>query len=280
MIDLFCIKYTNPDMKNVDKAGQIKIEYRPQDTTLKDFLILNRDKRVYIEITNENFFSSKEQMLLFKNLVEDEETGANWTIQMPVKFIYDAEVGHIDQTRFEILKASAPHYMFTDLIGNWEILDFIITLKPSEVYLTNILAFDLPKAFRALTEWNEIGIRLYANWAQSAWDAGPALTKFFIRPEDAIYYEPYVTGIEFQGTSAIQDEMWDTYAIKKKWYGNLGEIIIGFTESLDSTRLPKLFGKSRACCGKRCVQGSICTICRTSREFAQTLDKINVEIKQ
>ena len=277
---MICIKYDNPKMENVNKADQIKIEFRPQDKTLKQFLILNRDKKIYMEVVQDDFFNNKEYMQLLKELKEDAETG-EWTLQIPIKMLKDVnqESIKVDKTKLEILKECAPHYMFTDLIGNWETLEFIVSLKPSEVYITNILCFSMHKLYPYLTEQNNIGIRLYANWAQSAWEDSPALKKFFIRPEDVQYYEPFVSGIELMGPAAIQDTLWEAYAVDKKWNGNLGEIIIGLTENLDSTRLPKLFGKARLICEKRCICGRQCTICQTSREFAETLDKIGMQIK-
>jgi len=277
---MICIKYDNPEMENVNKAYQIKIDFRPQDKTFKEFLILNRDKKVYVEITQEDFFSNREYMLLLKELKEDAETG-QWTLQIPLRLLKETGYDYlvVNKTKFEVLKECSPRYMFTDLIGDWETLEFIVSLKPSEVYITNILGFSMPKLYSYLTEENNIGIRVYANWAQSAWEGSPALKKFFIRPEDVEYYEPFVSGIELMGPAAVQDTLWEVYEIDRKWTGNLGEIIIGLTETLDSTRLPKIFGKSRVLCNKRCIQGGHCTICQTSREFAKTLDKINMQIK-
>ena len=262
---MLCLYYCYPGMEHVDEAKQIKIDFRPDDPTLERFIAKSEDagKHIYIEIINPDLFKNEKHMRLLQGLKEYN----NWTLQIPLSYL--KRDGELDKNKFDAIKDCCNRYMFTDLIGNWEVLQFILSLEPSEVYLTNILAFSLEDAKKVC---KDVGIRLYANWAQSAWDDIPAINKFFIRPEDISFYEEFVSGIEFQGSYTIQEVCFKVYT-RQYWYGNLSELIIGLGDDLDSRRLPEYFGLLRTNCKKRCITGSNCSACRTMKEFMKTLEK-------
>lgn len=263
-----CINYTQPEMEHIEEAEQIKIdESRLNDETLEQFLENNADKHIYITIES-NIIKDITKMRKLQEIKKYD----NWTLQIPIKLIMDDN--YINETRFSAIKDCCNKYMFTDLIGQWEILQFIISLKPSEVYITNILGFDLVNINKVC---GGIGVRVYANWAQSAWDDSPSIKKFFIRPEDIVDYEPYVSGIEFIGDANVQEVVFGAYS-RGYWYGDLNEIIIGFEDSLDSRRLPHEFGANRIQCGKRCIQGRSCNLCRVMHEFVERMEKTETQI--
>lgn len=273
---MLCIHYTNPDMKYIDEAQQVKIDGdRLNDETLEKFINMKPDRHVYIDTTEVDLFKTVEYMRKLQELKQYN----NWTLQVPLKTIFktaEDTAPEIDETKLAALRDCSSHLMFTDLIGQWEILQFVLSLKPSEVYITNILGFDLERLKKVC---GNIGIRAYANWAQSAWEGIEPLRKFFIRPEDAAeYMNNYLSGIEFQGNANIQEIMYEVYT-KGYWYGNLDEIIIDFNGNIDSRRLPREFGHYRLECGKRCITGSNCNLCRAMRGFVERMEKTDTIIK-
>lgn len=268
---MLCIYYDNPDM-DISKAKQVKIDYRPQDETLEQFIETNADKHIYLVVDREDLFQTKEHLNRLHGLCKYK----NWTLQIPLKTIANGD--EVDEVKFNAIKDCCNKYMFTDLIGNWEVLQFIIHLQPSEVYVTNILGFCLDQV-SIVCKRAGMKVRVYANIAQSAWDSLPAVKKFFIRPEDIRYYENYVDGgIEFKTpTFVAQEVVYDAYE-RGYWFGNLSEIIIGLGTSLDSRRLPTTFGLLRAECHKRCLSGSSCSTCRTMEQFAEILTKTDTQV--
>ena len=269
---MLCIKYCAPDMKYIDEASQIRIDYRPKDETLEKFIEIHPNQIIYINIGELKLFEDGETLRRFQALRQY----PNWVLQLPIELISDRQLDLIDNIKFEALKDCCNKYMFTDVIGNWEVLQYVLTLKPCEVYITNMLGFCLDKV-KIECDIYGVGIRLIANVAQAAWNGIPNLQKFFIRPEDVEEYEKYTSGIEFQGDATIQQVMYEVYR-RGYWYGNLNEIIIGFGEELDSRRLPREFGEWRLKCGKRCITGGTCHLCRAMREFAERLDKTDTVI--
>lgn len=268
---MLCIYYCEPGMRNIDKAQQVKIDFRPQDDTLEEFIRRNQEKTIYIQAE-----APLDNYQIFQNL----KKYGNWVLQFPVKYIFKTENGvdKIDEVKFNAIKDCCDKYMFTDLVGQWEVLQFVLSLKPCEVYVTNILCFSINKLIKVCSD-AEVGIRLYANWAQAAWDGIPAIKKFFIRPEDVDLYDEYNISIEFKGDGKIQDIVYDVYE-RGYWYGDLSEIILGLTDVLDDRRVPRDFGVLRLNCGKRCVQGDSCNVCHALQKFAQTLEKTDTMIKR
>lgn len=263
-----CISFTKPDMISAEAAPQVRIHAdRLDDSSLEKYLDTNSEKHIYIDTSDECLTKNIEHMRKLQELKKYD----NWTLQIPVKEIIkqDKTGPIVDRTKFQAIKDCCNSYMFTDLIGQWEVLQFIISLEPSEVYITNILGFCIPDVENELKN-HKIGIRVYANWAQSAWDNGPGLTKFFIRPEDVDCYAEHCSGIEFMGDANIQEVMFDVYA-RGYWYGDLAEIIIGLDEHVDSRRLPHEFGEWRLGCKKRCICGKKCNLCMVMKGFSERL---------
>ncbi len=276
---MICLKYTDLGIKEdlLKQASQIQIPFnRINDDTLEEFIKVNKDKHIYIRVDDSeiDLFNQLNNLKKLQSL----KIYTNWTLQFPVKIILKQENKTLNQVKFDGIKDCCNTYMFTDLVGQWEILQFIISLMPSEVYITNILGFSIKNVYNICNP-KGIGIRVYANWAQSSWDDTPDINKFFVRPEDVDDYKPFLSGIDLQGDSKIQNVMFDVYQNKKFWFGNLKEIIIGFNENVDSRRLPKEFGAYRLNCGKRCICGKRCHLCRVMQDFAERLEKTDTIVK-
>lgn len=262
-----CVLYDGTDNMYQAEASQVKIIYHEESKNFEKYIEQNIDKQIYVELKPKDFTKSALHRL------QEIKCFDNWTLQIPVSMILD-DKKKVDDIKFVAIKDCCNRYMFIDLIGNWEVLQFILSLKPSEVYITNILGFCLQDVQK---ECKDVGIRLIPNMAQTAWDNSPELTKFFIRPEDIEVYAPYVSGFDFVGDNAIQEVCYKVYS-RGYWYGNLRELIIGFEEDLDSRRLPPQYGEYRLNCKKRCITGSRCHLCRAMKEFTETMEKTQTEI--
>lgn len=270
---MLCIYYCAPDMNYIDEAPQIKIDYREEDPTLEKFIEVHNNQTIYITIAEDfNLFNKPDTLRRFQNLKQYK----NWVLQIPISMISTIKENEssiiIDDIKFDAIKDSCNKYMFTDVVGSWEVLQFILSLHPAEVYITNILGFSFDRLYTVCNN-AEVGIRVTANVAQAAWDGIEPMKKFFIRPEDVDFYETYCSGIEFSGKDkSIQEVMYKIYK-RQYWYGDLKEIIIGLDQSLDSRQLPLDFGKWRANCGKRCITGGKCNLCKAILHFAENMDK-------
>ena len=267
MKDILCVLYDGADSLYAKEAKQVKIVFRPESENLEKYIETNQEKQIYMLLKPEYF--TLENMKRIESLKKFE----NWTLILPVELILDAKK-KLDMVKFNAIKDCCNKYMFTDMIGNWEVLQFILSLEPSEVYLTNMLGFCIPDAKKVC---GSTGIRLVANMAQTAWDSSPDLTKFFIRPEDVDVYTPYISGIEFVGDAPIQEVCYKVYN-RGYWYGDLCELIIGFDDHVDSRTLPPQFGEYRLKCKKRCITGSKCTLCNSMKVFSEKLKEANLRI--
>ena len=261
--DKICLLYDGADSNYVSEAHQIKIIFHAESKNLEKFIEQYPDKTIYIEFKEDNF--TEDNMRRLQGLKQFN----NWILQIPVSMILNKQK-RVDNVRFDAIKDCCNKYMFLDLIGNWEILQFIKTLNPCEVYITNMLGFCLEKVQRVIG--NDVGIRLVCNMAQSSWTDSENISKFFVRPEDTDVYEPFVSGFDFIGTPAIQDVCYKVYC-RGYWYGDLNELIIGFTDSVDNRRLPRQFGEYRLKCEKRCIRGSKCQLCNKMRHFSEQMAK-------
>lgn len=267
--DKLCILYDGADNAYEAEAKQVKIIFHQKSKNFEKYIEQNQDKHIYIELKLEDY--NIDTARRFQTIKQFN----NWTLQIPVEMILTKDK-KVDELKFTAIKDCCNKYMFTDLIGNWEILQFILSLKPSEVYVTNILGFYLPDV-SSICGKAGAGVRVIANVAQSSWDDSPALTKFFIRPEDVAVYAPFVSGFDFVGSNNVQEVCYKVYS-RGYWYGNLKELIIGFNEDLDSRQLPPSYGQYRLGCKKRCITGSSCHLCKTISDLAIVLDKAGMQV--
>ncbi len=272
---MLCIYYNSPNLSDIiNEVSQVKIDSsRLADDTIEEFIETNSDKHIYINCEDIFLFGNKESCEKLKSL----KKYPNWTLQIPLKDVLKYSLTtEIDNVNFNACKDLCNTYMFTDLIGQWEILDFVLSLEPSEVYITNILGFSLERV-KNVCHSKGVKVRAYANIAQAAVSDIEAIKKFFIRPEDLWAYNDYLDGVELVGDKN-QKTLYEIYK-RGYWYGDLSEIIVGLDDSLDSRRLPQNFGTLRAVCNKRCITGSRCSVCRSMKQFAKEMEKTNSGVK-
>ena len=268
--DKLCILYEGEDNKYEAEARQVKIIFHPESKNLEKYIEQKQDKQIYLELKTQDY--TLENMKRIQALKKFD----NWTLQIPVSMILDKQK-KVDNNKFNAIKDCCNRYMFTDLIGNWEVLQFIKVLNPSEVYITNMLGFCIPDVAKVL-KGTDIRIRIICNIAQSAWEDSDELTKFFVRPEDMEFYNlTPVSGFEFAGDNAIQEVCYKVYK-RGYWYGNLKELIIGFKDSVDSRCMPSAFGYHRLDCKKRCISGRDCHLCKCLKLSSEKLKSVNTQV--
>lgn len=85
---------------------------------------------------------------------------------------------------------------------------------------------------------------------------------------------------EFFGEKEKQDTYYNIYKKDKEWFGNLGEIIIGFNDIIDSRYIIPRFAKKRIKCGRECMKGGPCKICDRIVNLSHNLEEAGLIVKK
>lgn len=268
----YCVQYKR-DFKYLNDVDEITINFRASDTTLVDFLLLHQKQRINIYIDDEDDFISNNCVKLFNAIVSEHPEINNFVFKLK-----DYKRGTVKEI-VEILKNNKMKYFFEVFIKDWDTLLGYVELHPSDIYIVESLGFEIA-SIAQLLHTAGIQVRCFPNVGQSAWKEAPALKKFFIRPEDVYIYEPYIDVLEFFGRENSIETYYKIYAIDKKWFGKLNEVIIDFNnEEIDSRFILPEFAVRRLNCGKRCLKGRPCKICEAIKELAEVLESHNLMIK-
>lgn len=170
-------------------------------------------------------------------------------------------------------------FFFAEAIDSYEILNKIIQWGVTDVYIASPLTFNLEAVRKVVGE--NINIRVYANFAQAHDPFNKVVERdiksFFIRPEDVEFYSNYIDYIEFIAERPDQfDTFYKIYAIDKKWFGNLREIIYNLSVNIDNRFLFPYFASKRVNCDKKCLKGKSCTFCDRVIPLIESLEKENL----
>jgi hypothetical protein len=267
----YCIKYQR-DFPYLDKVDEITITYNRKDTTLLDFLLKYKNKIINIYIKDEDDFLKNDCIKIF-DAIATEHPEINFRFKLKR---YTDDNSHFCSI---IINNKIPHkYFFDYFVSDWDTLWGYINLKPASIYVTADLGFEI-KTVAEILHNRGIEVRCLPNVAQSNWGETAALKRFFIRPEDIDLYEPYVDVCEFFGDSKKESIYYKIYALDKKWFGKLNEIIISFDSELDSRFLLPNFADRRLECGKRCLKGRGCKICEATEQLSAKLEEKNLIFK-
>lgn len=269
----YCVEYKK-DFRYLDKVDELTVHFRRQDTSLVDFLLLHQEQRINICIDDEDDFIEKDCIKLF-DAVAKEHPEINFSLKLR-----DYKSGRVKEI-VDIIKASAVKhkFFFATFVKDWDILFGYMKLCPSDMYIVENLGFELSSVGDILHTAN-IRVRVFPNIAQSSWAGTEALKKFFIRPEDVHFYESCVDVMEFIGNEDAIATYYKIYAIDKKWFGKLNEVIIDFNDNeIDSRFILPQFAARRLNCGKRCYKGRPCRTCNAIKELAAVLESENLMIK-
>ena len=260
---MFCLKYY-PSQNYLQEAEEFKIQYRPADHTLQNFLSTYNDKSIIIDVTN-NFEEIDAKLL--KELSEKYHN---------IRLIFDFNNKEY-LTRVE--KYNIP-YFFTNAVTTIDQLNGLLKYHPTDMYICEELGFFLDKVSTILHD-NNIRVRVYPNICQSSFPETPSIKTFFIRPEDVFIYEKFVDVFELVSDEERQRILFKVYK-DGKWFGKINELIPSFQDNqLDSRYLFGYFGLIRCKCGKKCMyKPGSCSICDRFIDLADTFKENNIMIRK
>ncbi len=268
----YCINYQK-NFKYINQVDEITIIYNRKDTSLVDFLLEHKNQKINIYIKEEADFLEYDCIKIFDAIAANYPE-INFCFKL--KKYTELETEKTKDVFLTILNSKAKHkYFFDYFVNDWDSLWGYIKLKPSSIYITEDMGFEIKTVAKILHELN-IEVRCFPNVAQSYWNTMPSLKKFFIRPEDISWYEPYVDVCEFFGRPESVTTYYKIYAIDKEWFGKLNEVILSFDNEIDNRFILPNFAERRLECGKRCLKGRKCRICEATEQLSETLEKHNL----
>lgn len=268
----YCIDFKK-NFKYINEVDEITIEYNRKDTSLLEFLLLYKDKRVNIYITDAKDFLENNDLDRFIAISKD-YPNLNYYLKLRNP-AYNEDAFHLYE---KIREETNILYFFDTLVSDWDTLWGYIEMLPLDIYITEDLCFELDKVSSILHKYG-IKVRTFPNVCQTKWNKTPSLKTFFIRPEDVDIYEKYIDTLEFFGRSDSIETMYKVYAIDKKWFGPLKELIIGFKSDMDSRFIIPRFAEKRIRCGKKCLKGGTCNVCSKIEQLSKVLKENNLLVQ-
>ena len=266
----YCINYSNKS-HIIDKVDEILIRYDKNKILelFTQFIPAHLNQRVIVQLIEENNIDTIVNNLKKIISIYNENKDIKFDIQLPF----------YNQKFMEELKDTNLKYFFKAAANSWDKFTSLISQNVSDIYITDELAFELDKVAE-IAHKNNIKVRIYPNIAQSRWDKLSDILKFFIRPEDIEIYEPYVDVCEFYGDKAQQiDTYYKIYQEDKKWFGDLQEIIIGLDSKIDSRYIIPRFAEKRIKCGKDCLKGGKCEMCKRILDLSEQLENAHLIVQ-
>lgn len=269
----YCLNYFHK-MKYFKEADELNVPY----SAAISFIQEHPDKVINIKMSDEDCekFIKDNAIKVFDELKE-KYPDADFRFKLP-SYRNDAS-----KQLYELFQScqQPPRYFFSTFVRDWDTLIGYANLNPCSIYISEDLGFDLVKVAETLHS-RGIEVRCFANVAQSAWSESEALKKFFIRPEDVDTYSPFVDVIEFFmiAVEQRQSTLYKIYAIDKKWFGKLNEIIGDFNSEIDSRYiLQPYFAEKRTRCGKACLKGSRCQLCEAMERSSELVQNYKASHK-
>lgn len=260
----YCVDFTK-DFKYLDKVDELRININSNTKQNPlPFMAEFPDKRIIIdaEVVSDYLIRSLAT-------VRKEHPELNFTVAIKYK----------DKKHIEDFKEKDIPFFFSNFVADWDKLQGFLSFGVTDMYIVENLGFELDRVAAILHE-RGVKVRVFPNMSQSSYLETPALKQFFIRPEDIEVYDPYVDVCELVGGKKQLSVYYKIYAMDKKWFGPLREIIIGFDNDLDSRFVLPPFAARRIKCGKRCFKGLPCNICDRIASAAKTLEDNNLLIKK
>lgn len=252
--------YFKPNSRYDIEADEILIVYRKRSIGLINWVQKRpENQRIIVDITILNY-DFNDDMDIFT-----EAAAAHPNIAFKIS----------TNNNFDKLKENNIDYFFVEFADTWDKLHSYISKGVSDIYVTNELGFQM-KDVKMVCLTHNVKIRVYPNVAQtSARDTSSVdtLTKFFIRPEDTMFYEPYVDTFEFFCPINQQDVYMDIYK-RQSWTSSLSILIKDFDIDVISAQLVR-FGTTRLNCGKVCSYGK-CAVCKHALDFSTLLNDLNI----
>lgn len=261
---MFCLKYY-PFEDYINEADELRIEYRPTDRSLEEFLEKYKDKSIVIEIFTTVFDAVAAKLI--KEL-------SNKYPNIKVAFYFR------DTPCLELVQEYEIPFFFLDSVTSIDQLTGFLTYKPTDMYICEELGFSLDKVSAILHDHN-VRVRVYPNICQSSFSGTPSLKTFFIRPEDVETYSTFVDVFEFISTNPSNQKVIFNAYKDGMWFGRIDEIIPSFKGDLDSRYTLPYFGMFRSKCGKRCMyKPGSCNICERLEDVGVTFKENGIVIRK
>ena len=262
----YCIDF-NKDTQILDKVEEINIFLDRIESldALSQFNEEHKNQRINVCITDLEKALVDNQI---KTLLDYQEKNPNIYLRLPGK-----------NEELDMLLAEYPNskFYFDIKINDWDRVIGFIEYGVSDIFIVEGLGFELDK-IAAIAHPKGIQIRVYPNVAQTTWRNLDDLRKFWIRPDDIDFYSQYVDVCEFYGMNEKIDVIYNIYKKDKKWFGNLGEIIAGIEQPLDSRYVVPRFARKRVRCGRECMKGGNCQMCDRIKELSGNLEKAGLMV--
>lgn len=262
----YCIDF-NKDTQILDKVEEINIFLDRIESldALSQFNEEHKNQRINVCITDLEKALADNQI---KTLLDYQEKNPNIYLRLPGK-----------NEELDMLLAEYPNskFYFDIKVNDWDRVIGFIEYGVSDIFIVEGLGFELDK-IAAIAHPKGIQIRVYPNVAQTTWRNLDDLRKFWIRPDDIDFYSQYVDVCEFYGMNEKIDVIYNIYKKDKKWFGNLGEIIAGIEQPLDSRYVVPRFARKRVRCGRECMKGGNCQMCDRIKELSGNLEKAGLMV--
>lgn len=252
----YCVSGRQP-MSVLKKADEIKVRYEDKDRIL-DFIEPLSDKTIILDIPKE-------------------ATELNWTLldmyAQKLHLILCVE----DLTLARDCAEHKIDFYWAYPITSYYELEGILALNPCYLFLGAPLSFSLNKVYGK----TKIPVRLCANLAYDAYiPRENGICGQWIRPEDIVKYEQYVSAIEFVAPELQREQvLLHIYKDNQTWPGNLNLLFTNFNYNVDNRALPEELGEMRMNCGQRCMENGHCHFCTTAVKFAEQIRHKHYELK-
>lgn len=175
------------------------------------------------------------------------------------------------------MDANNPCCSFTELNAMCE-------LGVSDVYVADDLCYSLRYVRDILDEY-DVRLRWVLNKIPLTYVVPAQANVPFFRPQDMGWANLYVDTYELDcGSWDAYDwkraqVLYDTWFVKHKWQGDIGEIVEGMPVELFNPSLPREYCVDRLNCHLRCVKGGRCKKCFQYAELADKLSDMGVMFK-
>lgn len=280
------------DTKYINDCEELMIDYNVADPTLPEFLAVHQNQRLIIRFKSATYQEKDKVQAAVKHLAAIRDTLNLKPLDLCIEFEYWDWFDEILDTY-----SFRDHFFFANRVNDLDVMLSLLQLKPTDMYITDSLGFEIAQVFSYLSERNT-KIRIYSNvyqtssnWQLKEENPEQLLKGFFVRPEDVKFFDRYVDTIEFWGPANRQKTYYEIYAKDGFWFGPVNQVIIGYPGDLDSRCIPDDWGFVRSKCGRRCLKGERCTLCAKIASLAATmkdndmifsydLPKINYEDKR
>lgn len=232
------------------KANEVMLEYRDRDF-IYDLVKINPDVIVTLAIPSD---------------IEDKDIVWNLLSQYKVVCKEKFRIASYNINHLKIAKEKGFNFFSLSAARFGYELQALIDFGVCAVRISGQLIHQM----EYLNRIENIELRVVVNSSNSFLNYSPLIGSW-IRPEDLLYYER-IDICEFQSSSVREEQaLYRIYAEKKKWPGELHQIVKDIEDKEIINRLiPPEFGEKRSNCRQSCMNGGGCHLCLRIVNMAKT----------